>query len=362
MPKKKNFFLVSFLSWWFLLLPFDYSVIGLPFVQLRALIYGVLNSFDSSLIFESDSLGMYLLVPVSLILAGLTSPILSFFFRKSEISTSNLAHHLFVGFVCFFLFKYGWEKITKQQFYLPEPNTVYTPFGQLTKDLAFWSLLGSTYGLVVVIGILELLTAVLLIFRRTRFFGSLMAIGIMTVIFVINCFFDISVKLFSVELLLFSIAISCYYPEKWSTLFALNSKNNGLTFPRNNKKLFALFIIVACIEVITPTIQSGNWNDDLAQRPKYEGAYILQGNTQIKRFYIHRKGYFIIEKTDGTWVDFPIQKTTSIALIFNAKRLIINWKSKRLQLDDNSYPFYKIAYTQLPLMHASFHFFSDDFH
>ena len=75
------------------------------------------------------------------------------------------------------LFLYGFNKVFKCQFFLPEPNTLYTHIGEAPKDLLFWSAMGSSYFYTVFGGVLEVFAASLLLFRKTYLLGSLMALS-----------------------------------------------------------------------------------------------------------------------------------------------------------------------------------------
>jgi hypothetical protein len=362
--KKSPLFIAASLIWWFILLPFDYAVIGSPIRLVREFIFHFLQYFDPNLVFETDSLGMYLLVPTAIILGGISTPVLQVIIRKSTISAITLLHWLLVGIVSFFLFKYGWDKVTKQQFYLPEPNTVYTPFGHLSKDIAFWSLLGSSYSLVVLIGIIEIIAGICLLNKRTRFLGSLLSIGIFASIFIINCCFDISVKLFSFDLLLFSIGISCYYPEKWALLLTSKHKQPAFEIPRFRLISSIVVVLIMTIEVLAPTFRSGNWNDDYAVRPSHSGAYRVSNNQIFQRFYIHRNLYLIVELNNGKMIDIPIKHTENENLSFhmNNQLVTISWKNQVLEWNERQYAFHQLPYDRLPILQSGFHFFSDNFH
>ena len=61
-------------------------------------------------------------------------------------------------------------------------------------------------------------------------------------------------------------------------------------------KVFVLCIML--FEAIIPYIKTKNFSDDYASRPFLHGAYEVQpeageGTLPVKRFFIHRDGYFI---------------------------------------------------------------------
>jgi hypothetical protein len=212
---------------------------------------------------------------------------------------------------------YGWNKIFKWQFYLPEPNTLGTPLGDLSKEMVFWSLIGSSYGYSVFAGIIEVVPAILLLFKRTRILGALISFGVLFQVFVMNISFDISVKFYSAFLFMLSAII--LFENKRKILKGLGllpeeSRSDHavmeVNFPlRIVLKYFVWVVIMG--ESFYMYFAEWNFNDDRAQRPKYHGAYlVVDSNDQaigIKRIYIHRKGYLITEAADGKQKDFKFQ-------------------------------------------------------
>ncbi len=113
---------------------------------------------------------------------------------------------LFISYyLAFVLLKYGFDKVFKLQFYLPEPNILYSEFGMLTKDILYWSTIGTSRFYNISIGVIELVTAGLILFSRTRTLGLLGASLIFAHIVIINFGFDISVKTYSMLLLLMAL-------------------------------------------------------------------------------------------------------------------------------------------------------------
>jgi hypothetical protein len=198
--------LVGIAVWWMLLLPFDYSLFDWVFKTIQKPFMGLLQAMDQELIFETDTYGTYVLIALSLLLGVFSSPFIHWICSKWKLHPTALLKTVLAAILFFFLFKYGWDKITKGQFYMPEPNTLFTPFGKLSKDIAYWSLVGSSYPYTVSLGIIEVVAALLLLFKRTQFLASLLAVVIFGQVVLINFSFDISVKLFYGSLFLLHTA------------------------------------------------------------------------------------------------------------------------------------------------------------
>jgi hypothetical protein len=112
------------------------------------------------------------------------------------------------------LMVYAFQKIFLWQFYTPEPNTLYTAVGQVNKDLLFWTVMGASPTYSIITGCIELMIAFLLISRRTLLPGLLLCYGVLLQILLINVGFDISVKLYTVFLLLIAtILLAPFIPS-----------------------------------------------------------------------------------------------------------------------------------------------------
>ena len=239
-----------------------------------------------------------------------------------EISSFYLSMHLF---------SYGFSKLFKTQFFFPEPNTLFTPLAYLDSDILFWSAMGTSHTYSVFSGIIELLPASLLILPKTRTFGALIALGVMINVFMLNLGFDISVKLFSFFLIFlclnilkpeFSNLISFFFTARPINRVHVNLSLKNYLF----RGIFGLFLV---LNGMLPFIVAGNFNDDLAQRPELHGAYdinqfVLNGDSleprssekeRWKRFFVHRRGYFIVQDMQDKMKDYKLKINDSNTIL-----------------------------------------------
>ena len=219
---------------------------------------------------------------------------------------------------------YGFNKLFKWQFYLPEPNTLFTTLGNTYRDLLYWSTMGSSHSYNIFLGLTEIIAAVLLFFRRTRIAGSLLAIGILVNIVMVNFSFDISVKVYSLFLLLLAVVIAVPDGKRLSSFFFNVPAGNLIinTQPAPTAKYFrwlkAAVILYVFASVLYVYIKSENYNDDLARRPPFHGAYevelFINGGDTIpplitdsyrwRRVFVHRQGYVIIQGMNDGMQDY----------------------------------------------------------
>jgi hypothetical protein len=210
--------------------------------------------------------------------------------------------------------------------------------------------MGTSHTYSVFSGIIELLPASLLILPKTRTFGALIALGVMINVFMLNLGFDISVKLFSFFLIFlclnilkpeFSNLISFFFTARPISRVHVNLSLKNYLF----RGIFGLFLV---LNGMFPFIIAGNFNDDLAQRPELHGAYdinqfVLNGDSleprssekeRWKRFFVHRRGYFIVQDMQDKMKDYKlkINDSNTILEITDPQNTNLNY---RLQIHRN---------------------------
>lgn len=356
---------VSFIGiafWWVLLLPFDYSLFDWIFKTVQKPFIGLLNTIDQELIFETDTYGTYVLIALSLLLGVFSSPIVHWICSKWKLQPTELLKTVLASILFFFLFKYGWDKIIKVQFYMPEPNTLFTPFGKLSKDIAYWSLVGSSYPYTVSLGIIEVITALLLLFKRTQFLASLLAVVIFGQVVLINFSFDISVKLLSGSLLLFCIVYSLCFRQNWRGLFGYGAEKIRYNNTLKHRVMRFIFAGLIIAESISPSLISGNLNDDHYPRLAHHGAYRVYGSREVKHLFIHRRHYIILQSKNDVFTDYRIDTHGSNQYTASQRNIVCDWRKNQIIIDNDTFRIEKIPFKNLPILQESFHTFSDEFH
>jgi hypothetical protein len=318
-----------------LFIPFPFNITTLQ-LQVTDFIFGKLIGFTGKTFFGktllntkvySDSTSMYLLLLILLIAAIIITLILSRIKKwplyKEKIF--RILYQLFIYYLVLQLLKYGADKVFKNQFYTPEPNTLFTPMGQLEKDILFWSTMGTSYSYTIFLGSSEILAAVLILIKRTRLPGLLLSSGILLHVMAINFSFDISVKLFALFLLFLNIYL--LYPFG-NRLYQLLLQKNITALPVTEqtsvfKKTFLISFLqwlaigLIILEVFYPFLLSGNFNGDKTPKPYLHGAYevthIIEGKDSIassaspvKRFFIHRDSYIIFQDQQDVMKDYKL--------------------------------------------------------
>lgn len=367
------------------LLPFPYHLAP-EHITLVKWLYGCLSWADqSALALSSDSKALWQWLGI-LFLGSILTSLMLYGIRKSSIirNIPTWSRLLSVYFLSLTLLKYGLNKVFKWQFYLPEPNILYTTVGLLDKDILFWTSMGTSYGYNIFLGLLEVIPALLLLIRKTRLLGLLMALPVLIHVLAINFGFDISVKAFSSFLVLLCLwCLTPYGGYLWQVL--IGTGNSQKPFPhlvctkqyRITGKVFIIGLIF--LEALLPYWQSRNFNDDTALRPPLHGAYeYIEGKHQwplvsdrfpIKRAFIHRQGYFIVQDDSARTLDYK----SVLSVVNNDIQLIdyqgnthrFNWHfeptEKILQLTTSSdtVVFQQLQWRKLPLLKEGVHWVVD---
>lgn len=326
---RNRFLLASGIFFLLFMLFFPLDFLGNFQEKMSLFLFGDLSEWISKNIFKtdqaridfsSDSLSMLVLIIILLAVSILTTIALGKKFWRQVLFFSKEAVMVYLAVV---LMKYGFDKVFKAQFYLPEPNILYSRFGNLDKDILFWSTMGTSRFYSISAGILELLAAWMILFHKTRTLGLLLSIGILTHILLINLGFDISVKFFSLILLCMAVFT---LKDEWIPLYRILILKKTIKLEEKAKadvkflpfRVFfkTAFVGISLAVILFPYVSSGNYNDDLANRPFLHGAFKnTDGNSEIQYVFFHRNSYMILMDKDEKMADFHYSSDSKDQLI-----------------------------------------------
>ncbi|GAB4094202.1 hypothetical protein [Flaviaesturariibacter terrae] len=291
-----------------LLLPFPWRLLPVQQRLLPALFGPALLRSDSG----AQALLYGALVLLALLLAALLKP-------RARRKVTALVYPALLLYLAAVLARYGADKLLKIQFYLPEPNTLYTPLGLMDKDLLYWSTIGTSRLYSLFLGGTELLAALLLFSRRTRRAGLLLALSVVLQVLAVDLCFGISVRLFSSFLLLLALLLLAPDARNWIHFLggqpaAAAPPLQPLPFARFARIIKTGMLLLIAVEALLPALRSGNWNDDLATRPPLHGAYAVLaqvresegGLPHARRLFVHRAGYLVLQDSSDALRSFPL--------------------------------------------------------
>jgi hypothetical protein len=213
--------------------------------------YPELSEGDSSGI--TDNSYGWTLIRLYVILALLISVIWSVLDRKRK--NYNFISYWFRILLRYFViamlvYGYGIAKIFHLQMPYPNLAQLSMPLGDYRPQTLEWLSMGYATKYQVFTGIVETLAGVLMLFRRTATFGTLMAVGAFTIVFITNIGYDIVVKLFSLHLIIMCLILLSYeYKRIAAFLFnsATVSPNNLYNVRFSNKWMRIARILLKCI-------------------------------------------------------------------------------------------------------------------
>jgi hypothetical protein len=320
-----------------LTVPFRYRVLPNVGTLLRPVLEtGLARLTGQQAALFSDSAGLWQYAGLLALGTALVAAAWARLARRTPVGEARLGYGLHTGaagLLALHLLLYGFDKVFKSQFYLPEPNTLYTPLGQLSPDLAYWSVMGVSRFYSEFAGLLEVLPGLLLLWGRTRLLGGLLAVAVLANVLALNVGFDISVKLWAGFLLGLAALVAA---PGLHTLYAGLVQERWVAPARPHRPPGwpgrvvgagrGLLLGVLLLETAGPALQSGIFNDDAAPRPPLHGAYAVRpegaaAGPRPRRVFVHRRGYFITQA--------PNDELRSYALRYAPGRLLLRDEAGR---------------------------------
>jgi hypothetical protein len=141
-------------------------------------------------------------------------------------------------YVAFTMITYGYVKVIKLQFPSPTAERLLEPVGNMSPMGLAWTYMGYSVGFNIFVGMGEVCTGLLLIFRRTTTLGALLGLVVAANIMAVNYCFDVPVKILSTILVAMSICLLIRDGRRLANFFILNKPAlpDSLTVARFNKK------------------------------------------------------------------------------------------------------------------------------
>lgn len=315
----------------------------------------------------SDSIGFYTTSAILLVCAILCGVFIHNQIRLKD-GIRRLSYFILVYWLSYFLLRYGFDKIIGIQFYFPAPNTLHTPLGYFSKDILYWSTMGTSSFYNYFMAGIEVFTGCLLLWRKTRFVGLICAFAILSNILATNIGFDISVKYLSGLLLITNIFLLTYYVNQFKTLFgSLQDKTDTIPhfFLKKSWKIGLKATIIFIF--IAETILYGILNPPFF-RVK-EKSYVVSGIKgestifnliDLKRIHFHREGYLILENTNNEFLSFSIVpfpsgfKLNNLYFKIDSLEKTITWKENQFT---NELHLQEIDLSQMPISTDESHWY-----
>jgi hypothetical protein len=123
--------------------------------------------------------------------------------RRQPLSNRwrDALHTMLRYFVGATMVTYALVKVIPSQFPANSPSQLLTTYAESSPMGLFWRFMGASPAYSIFGGVLELIGAVLLFWRRTTTLGAVVLVGVLANVVMINLCFDVPVKIFSTHLL-----------------------------------------------------------------------------------------------------------------------------------------------------------------
>jgi len=161
----------------------------------------------------------------------------------------------------------------------------------------------------------------------------LLSIGVLINVILINFSYDISVKVYCSFLLLLAMLITLPHIQRLFSFFFKDERTITISYQQFEYPKRFRIVYIACktfvilfifFDGLLDYIKTKNFNDDLAPRPTFHGAYkvtqFIKNHDTLppletdkyrwKRMFIHRKGYLIVQFMDESMKDYMFSADT----------------------------------------------------
>jgi hypothetical protein len=190
------------------------------------------------------------------------------------------------AFICFFLLlmliQYGAAKLFIGQMPVPTEGRLYQRVGDMSPMAMLWTFIGSSKAYQIFCGASEMLAGILLLFKRTRLFGTVVSAAVMFHVFVLNMCYDVPVKQFSFYL----FAMSCYllvpsFGRLWRFFFtnqALSAVETTELYPQKWLFYTQYTVKIALLGLLCFQFGSEFFDseEEVKTTAKIEGAYRIE--------------------------------------------------------------------------------------
>jgi len=209
-------------------------------------------------------------------------------------------------YVALVLFLYGIIKLFGLQMPFPTQSNLATPLGDLLPMRLSWLFIGYSAPYQFFSGLMETVAGLLLLYRRTTTLGVLVATGVFLNVAVLNLSYDIPVKIFSIQMVIFCLFLLANESERILCFFVYNKPANACTvyhyeYPKKWMKwtrvvLKLVFIYLAVISVFIDTVErKKNWKAQFSNMVFEPGLY------DITNFKLKKDTTMIVESDSVRW-------------------------------------------------------------
>lgn len=273
----------------YVLLMFTASFFETPFKWIGSKVLGITYEYSTNGQGSGDTTFAYVTTFINFCLAVLFLIVWTLLDRKRP-SYNKLFYWFLVLLrvtLVLAMLLYGLVKIFKVQFPSASLTRLLEPLGNFSPMGLAWTYMGYSKGFNVFVGFMEVLGGLLLIPRRTQTLGAFIVMGVMTQVAMMNLFFDIPVKLFSIHLILMALIIFMTDIKRFVGVFIKNKSVTEYQYyhPINDKTYHKVIFWLKTIGlVVVAGLMSMNFYSVEQSRGDYKEKPLLYGIWEAKLF------------------------------------------------------------------------------
>lgn len=235
LPPKKNSILTLFLSLWAIIYVFLFIVTSqffpaLPFIEKFVIWFGKTFLHLSHLEkIQNTGSGDTTYDYVFLFVNFISSVIITIAILIIDRKRKNYHQLFYIAiviaryYVAFTMLTYGFAKIFNGQFPANGLFRLDQNVGSMSPMGILWTFMGASRAYTFFAGLMEAIGGVLLLFRKTKTFGSLFSMTVMINVAIMNFTYDVPVKIFSTHIVLLCVFILTYDWKKLYCFFILHT-------------------------------------------------------------------------------------------------------------------------------------------
>ncbi|MEM7085270.1 MAG: hypothetical protein AAF489_03760 [Bacteroidota bacterium] len=328
----------------FILLLFTQTFLQTPLRWFADAILGWGSNFEMKSTGSGDMTSHWVVFAFNIFMALIIGAVWSIMDRK-RISYNKL-FYWFQVILRVFLFNimmvYGFGKIFKGQF--PDPSLVrlLQPVGEMSPMGLAWTFMGHSFAYSIFIGFVEVVGGVLLLYRRTLTLGSIIIIGVMANVAMMNFTYDIPVKILSTHLIGMALVLFLADSQRFLNLFFRNKATEKTNYFLPYKKRFkivvsvvkVLILVLICGTIMVQSIAQFDITQQLKTDAKFYGIWevklfkknndtlppLLTDSYRWRYLILDKKERAVIKKMNNALIPYHFEDRTednTVILRFN---------------------------------------------
>lgn len=235
--------------------------------------------------------------------------------RKREVNYKTLdfwLRNIIRYYLALVSFNYGIIKLFALQMPFPNLSQLATPLGDFLPMRLSWMFIGYSTPYQIFSGVMETIVGILLLNRKTVTLGALLGIAVFSNVFMLNLSYDVPVKLYSMQLLIYSIFLSVKDWRRLLNFFCFNENAQPTTLyhielSKKWQKVARIAFKVGFVILFVIMPFNGAWSRYKEESNKGELKPIKIGLYNIKTF-VKNNDTIPISVDEMAWKDFIFDK------------------------------------------------------